>query len=259
MFFSKLFKRNVSENLSVGDKPATTTKNTTPNRWLENEHNRKASRKGVLGEYKIDIQLDQLPKSFRFLSDLLLPNPKAFSGYSQIDHVVISPYGLFVIETKNYVGEISGGKFDKFWLQNGTYKILNPLRQNYGHIATIKELLKKYNSLQIHSFISFTRRCIFKVDLELRKITSPELIIYDTELSDFINRKVAILSKEHPKGILDASDILDIFKILSDANITDKTIRLEHQKKNGTRKNENHSNDWNQHKFQYVVTLYLKK
>jgi hypothetical protein len=61
-----------------------------------------SARKGELGEYKIDIQLDQLPKDCRYLSDLLVRNPKAKSGYSQIDHVVFTPYGIFTIETKNY-------------------------------------------------------------------------------------------------------------------------------------------------------------
>jgi hypothetical protein len=36
-----------------------------------------AVRKGELGEYKIDIQLDQLSKECRYLSDLLVKNPKA--------------------------------------------------------------------------------------------------------------------------------------------------------------------------------------
>jgi hypothetical protein len=63
-----------------------------------------ANRKGELGEYKIDIQLDQLPKDYRYLSDLLVENSQAKSGYSQIDHVFITPYGIIVIETKNYQG-----------------------------------------------------------------------------------------------------------------------------------------------------------
>ncbi|WP_257985616.1 nuclease-related domain-containing protein [Bacillus sp. V5-8f] len=67
-------------------------------------------RKGELGEYKIDIQLDQLPKEFSHLSDKMVHNPKCISGYSQIDHIVITPYGIFVIETKNYQDTIYGAK-----------------------------------------------------------------------------------------------------------------------------------------------------
>ena len=70
------------------------------------KNNQLAIRKGELGEYKIDIQLEQLPKDYLYISDLLVKNPQAKSGYSQIDHVVITTYGIFVIETKNYQGII---------------------------------------------------------------------------------------------------------------------------------------------------------
>ncbi|WP_343031616.1 nuclease-related domain-containing protein [Metabacillus lacus] len=85
-----------------------------------------ATRKGEIGEYKIDIQLDQLPKDWRYLSDLLVGNPKGRSGYSQIDHVVLTSYGIFTIETKNYQGTIYGGKDRKTWLVNGKFKMMNP-------------------------------------------------------------------------------------------------------------------------------------
>lgn len=75
-----------------------------------NRLNEKSVRKGELGEYKINIQLDQMPKEYKHLSDLLIPNPKARSGFSQIDHVLLTPYAIFIIETKNYAGEIKVGK-----------------------------------------------------------------------------------------------------------------------------------------------------
>lgn len=74
-----------------------------------------SSRIGELGEYKIDAQLRQMPREIRYISDVLVRNPKSRTGYSQIDHVVITPYGLFVIETKNYKGEIKGRRTDKRW------------------------------------------------------------------------------------------------------------------------------------------------
>lgn len=86
-----------------------------------------ATRKGEIGEYKIDIQLDQLPKDYRYLSDLLLKNSKAKSGYSQVDHIVLTPYGIFVIETKNYQGTIYAGKDQKSWSVNGKFKMMKPL------------------------------------------------------------------------------------------------------------------------------------
>ncbi|WP_405141176.1 NERD domain-containing protein [Paenibacillus sp. FSL H7-0942] len=50
------------------------------------------SRIGELGEHKINIQLDQLPKDTKYISHIMIMNPKLRTGHSQIDHVVISPF-----------------------------------------------------------------------------------------------------------------------------------------------------------------------
>ncbi|MBU8906532.1 nuclease-related domain-containing protein [Desertibacillus haloalkaliphilus] len=188
-----------------------------------------ATRKGEIGEYKIDIQLDQLPKDCRYLSDLLVKNPKAKSGYSQIDHVVLTPYGIFAIETKNYQGTIYGGKDRKTWLINGKFKMMNPFVQNYGHIKALTSIIdEKYHDLFI-SMVSFTKRCTFKVDLDYRKIASNELIVYDIELSDFIHRKVSVLKLQYKKPLLNKQDVSDIYNAFSKANISDPEIREEHK------------------------------
>ncbi|WP_238473795.1 nuclease-related domain-containing protein [Paenisporosarcina cavernae] len=94
-----------------------------------------ASRKGELGEYKIDIQLDQLPAPTKHLSDIMVKNPKSLSGFSQIDHVVITTHAIFVIETKNYQGTIYGAKERKEWSVNGKFKMMNPFSKT---MATFK-------------------------------------------------------------------------------------------------------------------------
>ncbi|XXM71948.1 nuclease-related domain-containing protein [Lysinibacillus sphaericus] len=193
-----------------------------------------AVRKGELGEYKIDIQLDQLPKDCRYLSDLLVKKTKAKSGYSQIDHVVLTPYGIFTIETKNYQGTIYGGKDRKTWLVNGKIKMMNPFVQNYGHIAALKRLIdEKYHPIFI-SMVSFTKRCTFKVGLEYRKIASNELIVYAIELSEFIHRKISVLKLQHIEPLLSETDLSAIHHAINQANITDSMIREEHKLKLST-------------------------
>ncbi|KGR90832.1 NERD nuclease [Ureibacillus massiliensis 4400831 = CIP 108448 = CCUG 49529] len=187
-----------------------------------------ANRKGELGEYKIDIQLDQFPKNYKHISDLMIQNTYSSTGYSQIDHMMITPYGIFVIETKNYQGTIYGGKNRKTWLVNGKFKMMSPLVQNYGHIQAIKNSIDlKYHEFFI-SMVSFTKRCTFKIDEELRKIQSNELVVYDIELTEFINRKVAINKLVHKKPILSDQDIESIYNTLLDANISDSEIRKQH-------------------------------
>ncbi|MFC2947684.1 nuclease-related domain-containing protein [Virgibacillus sediminis] len=187
-----------------------------------------AKRKGEIGEYKIDIQLDQMPKKYRFLSDLLIENRKARSGYSQIDHVVITPSGVFVIETKNYQGTVYGGKGRKTWSVNGKFKMMNPFLQNYGHIQALKSLVGKQYHNQFISMVSFTKRSTFKAGVDYRKITSDELIVYDIELSEFVRRKVMAVKLQKRRPPLSENDISEIYQVFSKSNITDPKIREAH-------------------------------
>ncbi|MGP4079972.1 nuclease-related domain-containing protein [Pseudalkalibacillus sp. R45] len=188
-----------------------------------------AGRKGELGEYKIDIQLDQLPKDHKYLSDILVKNPKAKSSYSQIDHVVISPYGIFVIETKNYQGTVYGGKDRKTWSVNGKFKMMNPFIQNYGHIEALKNYIEEDFHHLFISMVSFTKRCTFKMDeLDFRKIASNELLVYDVELFDYMQRKDSVLKIQHEEPLLTKNNISKIYHMITGANITDQSIRDQH-------------------------------
>ena len=63
------------------------------------------NRIGKSGERRVARKLDWLSEEYIVLNDIMLPTQY---GTTQIDHVVISPYGIFVIETKNYKGWIFG-------------------------------------------------------------------------------------------------------------------------------------------------------
>jgi hypothetical protein len=191
------------------------------------EQQRKSVRKGELGEYKVNIQLDQMPKEYKHLADLLVTNPEAKSGYSQIDHVLLTPYAIFVIETKNYQGEIKGGRDDKQWNVNNRFTMMNPFHQNYGHIKTVRKLTKASRE-DIVSLVSFTRRATFSVDPELRKIASNDLIVYDIELTEFIERKINYIKMTEKKSKFTAEQINEMYLALKQANITDPAIRTLH-------------------------------
>lgn len=243
MFLTKLLKKKSNETEKATSKDNNDVSNLIANRNAEKERERKALRKGELGEYKINLQLDRLPKGCMYLSDLMLPNPAGKSGYAQIDHIVITPYGLFVIETKNYSGDISGAKKDKMWLRDGKYEIFNPLRQNYGHIMTLKKVLSKYSELNYYSIVTFTLRAtISDVDDEIKSIKSSELVIYDTAISETINRKINILSREKDKDLVSEKDIRQIYDQLSSSNITDNSIRQKHVSTNKSRNLERQDN-----------------
>ncbi|HZH59925.1 MAG TPA: nuclease-related domain-containing protein [Metabacillus sp.] len=219
--FSKLFRKGTSNNLLEADNQKLTDKKQQRN------NNVKPTRIGDIGEYKINIQLDLLPKECKYLNDILIPNSKSKSGYSQIDHVVLTSYAIFVIETKNYQGTIYGGKDRKTWSVNGKFNMLNPFHQNFGHISALKSIVPIDNS-NVVSMISFTKRCTFKVDLELRQIQSNDLIVYDIELSEFISRKLNVLKLKNGSPAYSEFQLEQIYEQLNQANITDKETRRLH-------------------------------
>ena len=70
--------------------------------------------KGKMGEERVHNILMQLPDEYYLMDDIILETGK---GTTQIDHVVVSKYGVFAIETKNYRGEIYGDDNRKEWTQ----------------------------------------------------------------------------------------------------------------------------------------------
>ena len=243
MFLNFLFKNKKKNNSNNDTKQTPSTAKETNTDTTKIKTERIAVRKGELGEYKIDIQLSQLPKEYVYLSDLLIRNPKSLTGYSQIDHVIITPYGLFVIETKNYQGTIYGGKERKTWLINGKFKMMNPLIQNYGHIQALKKIIDVKFHQYFISMVSFTKRSTFKIEEELRKINSNELVIYDVELTEFINRKVAVLKLQYKNPLLMKVDIEMIHTSLLNSNISDASIRKQHVESIQRKKKNNENKD----------------
>ena len=96
---------------------------------------------GVIGETKIALLLKLLSKEqYKIINNIMIYSKW---GTSQIDHIVISIFGIFVIETKNYKGWIFGSENQEYWTQTiygNKYKLYNPIRQNYSHIQALKNL-----------------------------------------------------------------------------------------------------------------------
>ncbi|WP_421300047.1 NERD domain-containing protein [Aeromonas veronii] len=122
--------------------------------------------KGIVGETFINLGirlfLDQ--REYHLLKDVTLPTPQ---GTTQIDHVIVSRFGLFVIETKNIKGWIFGNPAHKSWTQQlyrRRHTFQNPLHQNYLHLMTLKSLLGLADH-QLHSIIYFIGDCTFKTPM----------------------------------------------------------------------------------------------
>jgi len=101
-----------------------------------------AEYRGKMGERTVASMLYQLPQEYRIFNDIYIQRE---GRSTQIDHVVVSPYGVFCIETKNYSGLIYGSTHSDQWTQNiygHKYYFNNPLRQNGTHVKALVSLLQ---------------------------------------------------------------------------------------------------------------------
>lgn len=170
--------------------------------------------KGKRGEKQVAALLSLLPKKdYKVINDLLIQS----GGHStQIDHVVVSAYGIFVIETKYYKGWIYGGENSEYWTQNiygHKYQLRNPLWQNQGHCKAISRLLGNSGTFPIHNIVAFSRQASLRVNRTLP-------VMYWWRVVPYIKR----FKEPH----LSEAQVDDIYNKLSAANVTDRTSRKQH-------------------------------
>lgn len=168
--------------------------------------------KGQLGEKKVKKELEKLKNDYLILNDIMVYSD---NKTHQIDHIVISKYGIFVIETKNYGGKIYGKENDKIWIQkigSKTNKLNNPIIQNNGHILALKDITKEKKE----NFISII---CFGNNVELN-IDNCKNVIKIDKLNKTINsyKKIKI------------NNIEKIYNQIKKLNITSKKERKNHIK-----------------------------
>ncbi|OWA32959.1 hypothetical protein B9G55_24130 [Saccharibacillus sp. O16] len=144
--------------------------------------------KGMMGELSVRRQLRKLgAKEYKVLNNLMIQ--RADGKTSQIDHVVISKHGVFVIETKNYKGWIRGSEKAEYWAQilyRRKERIYSPIRQNYGHIKALEGHLGD-SSIPFISIIAFSPRAELKLD------PMSTVVIYTTQLVSTIQQYTDIV------------------------------------------------------------------
>jgi len=170
--------------------------------------------KGWTGEVKTQFAqalfLDS--KIYNKFNNVILQLP---TRTTQIDHVVVSKYGVFVVETKNKDGWIFGGADQDQWIQTffkNKFRFQNPLRQNYLHESSLANFLKLDRN-KIHSVIVFWGDCEFKTDM-------PENVLLRNEYTRYIkSKKEEILSDYEVNEIcLKLKNIKDNTGIFSSLN-----------------------------------------
>jgi len=146
--------------------------------------------KGLTGELKTRaINGLFLDEQYRVFDNVIIPTRR---GSTQIDHIIVSEYGVFVVETKDKTGWIFGDSRQSEWTQSiygKKYRFQNPLRQNYGHVEALVEFLGIQHA-QIHSVVVFWGDCEFRTPM-------PENVtrggIFGGEFKRYIESKTALL------------------------------------------------------------------
>ena len=98
---------------------------------------------------------------YHSFKDISLPS---LDEKAQIEHIVVSRFGIFLIEKKYMKGWIYGGKKRKEWTQkqpSRKFTFQNPLLRNSKNINILSHMLNVPDD-KFHSLIAFTGNCIFK-------------------------------------------------------------------------------------------------
>lgn len=171
--------------------------------------------KGWVGEVALHTFLrNKLPYSkYHLARNVMLPTS---DGTTQIDHIVVSRYGIFVIETKTYKGWIFGSEREPQWTQTVFRKksrFQNPLRQNYQHTKTLSDLTGIPHDC-IKSVIAFSGECTFKTDM-------PENVLKFKNVPGFI--------LGHQEQIIKDEQVAEIAEVIGQwAGTVDKRQRTNH-------------------------------
>ncbi len=136
------------------------------------------------------------PGTYRHLHDVTFETRE---GVVHIDHIVISPFGIFVIEAMEKRGEISGKAFDPDWTQTArgeTIPFPNPLKPNFNRKLALGALLGIAQD-RLFSVIAFTEEATFRFAM-------PDNVTRGKGLADYIrSRDAALIADGDIPAIMD--------------------------------------------------------
>ena len=178
--------------------------------------------KGEIGERQVAKQLSQLSQTdYLVINDLLL----MLGGTSvQIDHIVLSERGFYIIETKNRKGFIYKQN-EEFWVQDTGRKIFfySPIKQNDGHIQILRKIFGLTYKEMFHPIVVFPNDAI--LDISDKEVTKTDMLI------------AKIQDEYHPK-VMSKQQMLKFYTALTKMNANNKKNRELHKQYVQQRKNQ---------------------
>ena len=202
------------------------------------KQNRKLKR-GEEGERLVASILEGDPSFHRLINNLVLLGDNQMSH--QIDHILIRSNGIFVIETKNYFGNITGLEDDSYWIKSFPYKgkiktetFHNPLKQNQSHIRMIKRIIGR--DYPIYCFIVFIQNNADGIDLF--NVCGPQdilkrinLITIDNPMNEAAIENVYNTLLYAEADVNDEMHLANIKKTIKERRDYQKELRLAIEKK----------------------------
>ncbi len=175
----------------------------------------RAENLGDSGERRMATYLEDLPcEIYRVYNDILIRN----GNYTtQVDHVIISRYGVFVIETKNIHGKVYGTGKSEYWSQylpdqgykrygfTQKHKVRNPLWQNAGHIRSLRRSVFG-DDVPIYGIVVFPTETDLNINVDQPVLNMWDVIPYiktirnvvlsEEQMEDYCQRLLKVSSRE---------------------------------------------------------------
>lgn len=197
-----------------------------------NLEQKKKDDKGENGEFISFLKFFLvLPSEWRIINDVVLEPLE--DEFIQIDHLMIGPPGIFLIETKNWRGAILGKKDEFLRKENNKWvKTSSPIKQNYRHQKLFGEWLKREG---FEKYIDLIFPVVLFVSPDLLKTEDCTMPVFDSGLA------LSIYLRGKKEDCLSISEIENIANRIINAKPFTKlpvTEKIEEKQKKNPRINQ---------------------
>lgn len=184
--------------------------------------------KGTQGEYLIYRSLKKVQRKNggKILANAYIPKSNGVDK-SEVDLIYIAKTGIYVIESKNYGGSISGSEKEHNWIQyigGKKFEFYNPVKQNLGHIYSLKSYLGKgFKQDEFTSIIVFSERCeIKKVNIMSKNLK----VIKRNKLKNILKNDI-----KNGKIVFSEEEIDSIYKTLEPLTNLSEEEKKKHEQR----------------------------
>ena len=216
--------------------------------------------KGSAAEFKIGKRLEGISGYKKLIYNCYIP--KSNGGTTEIDVLMVHEKGIFVIESKNYIGWIFGNEEQTQWTQvlksgrNSTQKnhFYNPIKQNITHLKWLEKYLEPLNlKVAFYSLIVFGNSCVLK---NITITSNQHAVMNECYLFDSMQKHIDVSS-----NVFSCDQVNKIYEklyVLTQVSEAEKLahiqgVALNKEKEKSCLRNNNFKNDYNFNREQVQI------